>query len=82
MRIKKIQLLGCLIIITAFLIQPASIPASIVQDYPRGGSLATMMNADAAVLNPMKWQTVYDLNVIDHIYEGLIRPDLEYFDLI
>jgi ABC-type transport system substrate-binding protein len=37
-----------------------------------------MMNADAAVLNPMKWQTVYDLNVIDHIYEGLIRPDLEY----
>ncbi|MHA2055525.1 MAG: hypothetical protein ACW99F_18255, partial [Candidatus Hodarchaeales archaeon] len=78
MRFKKIQLLSCLFIITAILMQPASIPAGVVQDYQRGGSLATMMNADAAVLNPMKWQTVYDLNVIDHIYEGLIRPDLEY----
>ena len=42
-----------------------------------GGILQTPLSADAHALNPFSWTTTYEAYVIWHIYDPLVRMDLE-----
>ncbi len=43
-----------------------------------GGVLSIPMSEDAHHLNPLTWSTIYEGNVIGHIYEPLVRYDVDY----
>ncbi len=42
-----------------------------------GGILHTPLSADAHALNPFSWTTTYEAYIIWHIYDPLVRMDLE-----
>ena len=43
-----------------------------------GGVLSIAMSEDAHHLNPLTYGTIYEGNVLGHIYEPLVRYDVNY----
>jgi peptide/nickel transport system substrate-binding protein len=73
MKLKKLHYIVCVSLLLLLSVNTSAVPAAI----PKGGKLTTALYADPGVLNPLAWATIYDLPVINRIYEPLAKTDLD-----
>ncbi|MHA1993562.1 MAG: ABC transporter substrate-binding protein [Candidatus Hodarchaeales archaeon] len=74
MKYKKLNLIACLIILALMAVNTQAMTNQI----PKGGTLTVVWHDDVSSLNPFYWSTSYDLGIMNHIYEPLIRENLNY----
>lgn len=73
MKLEKFQVIVCVSMLLLLSMNISAAPAAI----PIGGTLTTMIGQDPAVLNPLAWSTIYDLPIINRIYDPLVKTDLD-----
>lgn len=57
------------------MLQPISVtPAA--TDKPIGGVVRTAMGADATTMNPIYWGSIYDLEILESVYDTLVGYDI------
>ncbi len=74
MKNKKLNLMACLVILSFMSFNTQAFTNQI----PKGGTLTVVWHDDVSSLNPFYWSTSYDLGIMNHIYEPLIRQDMNY----
>lgn len=73
MKLKKFQYIVCIFMLLLLSVNTSAVPAAI----PIGGTLTSMIGQDPAVLNPLAWVTIYDLPIINHVYDPLAKVGLD-----
>jgi ABC-type transport system substrate-binding protein len=74
MKNRKLSLTACILVIMVMVVNSTAFPAQV----PRGGTLTVVWHDDVASLNPFFWSTLYDLNIMNHVYDPLVKEDLDY----